>query len=252
MYRKFIKMDNVISLRNLKVGFDDNEVLKGITLDVRKGESLVIVGSSGCGKTVLLKTILGLVKPEEGEIYIFGEKTTSLPEKQLMEIRSRIGMVFQGSALFDSLSVWENVGFYYINHSDLTDEKIKTMGKEILRDVGMENFEDFLPEQLSGGMKKRVSVARALIAKPEILFYDEPTTGLDPITSESITELMAEMHTKFKTTDITVTHDVRLASRISDRIALIDNGTIEEIGTFEELRGTSKNPIIRSFIETGG
>jgi len=245
-------MENIISLKNLKVGFDGKDVLKGISLDVKQGESLVIVGSSGCGKSVLLKTILGLIKQEEGDIYIFGEKTTDLPEKRLMEIRGKIGMVFQSSALFDSLSVWENVGFYHINHAVLTDEQIKAAGREILKDVGMEDFEDFLPEQLSGGMKKRVSVARALASKPEILFYDEPTTGLDPVTNESITKLIIEVHKKFKTTDITVTHDVRLASRISDRIALIDNGTIEEIGTFEELRGKSKNPIIRSFTENGG
>ncbi len=245
-------MENIISLKNLKVGFDGKEVLKGISLDVKQGESLVIVGSSGCGKSVLLKTILGLIKPDEGDIYIFGEKTTALPEKRLMEIRGKIGMVFQSSALFDSLSVWENVGFYHINHTDLTDEQIKTAGREILMEVGMEDYEDFLPEQLSGGMKKRVSVARALASKPEILFYDEPTTGLDPVTNESITKLITEVHEKFKTTDITVTHDIKLASRISDRIALIDNGTIEEIGTFEGLRGKSKNPIIRSFTENGG
>jgi len=244
-------MDSIISLKNLRVSFEEKGVLNGINLDVMQGESLVIVGSSGCGKSVLLKTILGLIQPDEGDIYIFGEKTTAVQDKKLMEIRSKIGMVFQSSALFDSLSVWENVGFYYINHSDLKDDQIKILAKNILQDVSMEDFENFLPEQLSGGMKKRVSVARALISKPEILFYDEPTTGLDPITSESITKLIMKMHKKFKTTDITVTHDVKLASRISDRIALIDNGTIEEIGTFEELRGRSKNPIIRSFIEMG-
>ncbi|MBN1445087.1 MAG: ATP-binding cassette domain-containing protein [Candidatus Omnitrophica bacterium] len=242
----------MISLKNLRVGFDGKEVLKGISLDVKRGESLVIVGSSGCGKSVLLKTILGLIKPDEGDIYVFGERITVLPEKKLMEVRGKIGMVFQSSALFDSLSVWENVGFYHINHTGLTDEQIKTLGGEILKDVGMGDFADFLPEQLSGGMKKRVSVARALASKPEILFYDEPTTGLDPVTSESITKLIIEMHGKFKTTDITVTHDIKLASRISDRIALIENGAIEEIGPFEELREKSKNPIIRSFTENGG
>lgn len=245
-------MENIISLQNLRVSFEGTAVLKGINLDVNRGESIVIVGSSGCGKSVLLKTILGLIKPDEGDIYIFGEKTTSLPEKKMLEIRRKIGMVFQSSALFDSLSVWENVGFYYIHHSEMDDGKIRERANEILRDVGMEPFENFLPEQLSGGMKKRVSVARALVSNPEILFYDEPTTGLDPITSESITNLIREMHAKFKTTDITVTHDVRLASKISDRIALIDNGTIEEIGTFAELREKSRNPIIMSFINHSG
>ncbi len=245
-------MEKIISIRNLKVRFEGNEVLKGVNLDVNAGESLVIVGSSGCGKSVLLKTILGLIKPDEGDICIFGEKTTGLPEKKLLDIRRRIGMVFQSSALFDSMSVWENVGFYYIHHSDMDDGTIRERAKKILKDVGMENVEDYLPEKLSGGMKKRVSVARALISEPEMLFYDEPTTGLDPITGDSITKLIRDVHAKFKTTDITVTHDVKLASRISDRIALIDNGTIEEIGTFDELGAKSKNPLIMSFLNHSG
>ena len=160
-------------------------------------------------------------------------------------------MVFQNSALLGSLTVWENVGFYYLYHTDYTEAKIKGMAVDILKSVGMENVEDLLPEQLSGGMKKRVSVARALISKPEVLFYDEPTTGLDPITAESITNLIKDIHRRLGTTDITVTHDVRLASRISDRIALVEAGRIEDIGTFEELKKKSQNPIIRSFVDGG-
>ncbi|HNS31701.1 MAG TPA: ATP-binding cassette domain-containing protein [bacterium] len=244
-------MDNIIKVRNLRVSLNGTEVLKGINLDVVKGESLVIVGSSGCGKSVLLKTILNLIGKDDGQIYLFGEDTGKMDEKKVMETRSRIGMVFQNSALLDSLSVWENVGFYYLYHTDYSEEKIKGMAVDILRDVGMEGVENLLPEHLSGGMKKRVSVARALISKPEILFYDEPTTGLDPITSESITGLIRSIHARFKTTDITVTHDVKLASRISDRIALIDGGVIEDLGSFEELKMTSRNPIVRSFIDMG-
>ncbi|MCM8777239.1 MAG: ATP-binding cassette domain-containing protein [Candidatus Omnitrophica bacterium] len=246
-------MENIIiSLRNVSVRFGDTDVLKRLNLDVKQGESLVIVGSSGCGKTVLLKTILGLIPIKEGEIYLFGERINGAPKNKIMELRSRVGMVFQSSALFDSLTVWENVGFYYLNHSEIPDEKIRSLAIEILKDVGMEGFENFLPEQLSGGMKKRVSIARALISKPEIIFYDEPTTGLDPIMAESITRLIMDMHKKFKTTDITVTHDIKLASMISDRIALIDNGTIEEIGTFQELREKSKSHLIRSFLVMEG
>ncbi len=241
-------MEKIISIRNLQVRFEENEVLKDINLEVNSGESLVIVGSSGCGKSILLKTILGLIKPSGGDIYIFGEKITSLPEKKILDILRKIGVVFQSSALFDSMKVWENVGFYYIQHSKMDDIQIREKAREILDDVGMKNFENLLPEQLSGGMKKRVSVARALISRPEILFYDEPTTGLDPITVESITELINQMHIKYRTTDITVTHDVKLAAKISDRIALLENGEIQEIGTFEELRGKSKNPIIMSFV----
>lgn len=241
-------MENIIELKNLRVSFEGNQVLKGINLDVRKGESIVVVGSSGCGKSVLLKTILGLIKPDSGEVYIFGEKTSSLPEEKMLEIRRRIGMVFQSSALFDSLKVWENVGFYYIQHSEMERNEIYKKAKEILENVGMGGFDDFMPEQLSGGMKKRVSIARALISKPEILFYDEPTTGLDPLTSGSITHLISQVHNRFQTTDVTVTHDIKLASRISDRIALLEDGIIQEIGTFSELKETSKNPLIMSFI----
>ena len=185
------------------------------------------------------------------KILLFGKDTGRMSDREMMGIRSRIGMVFQNSALLDSLTVWENVGFYYLYHTDYTEAKIKGMAVDILKSVGMENVEDLLPEQLSGGMKKRVSVARALISKPEVLFYDEPTTGLDPITAESITNLIKDIHRRLGTTDITVTHDVRLASRISDRIALVEAGRIEDIGTFEELKKKSQNPIIRSFVDGG-
>jgi|LSQX01.3.fsa_nt_gb phospholipid/cholesterol/gamma-HCH transport system ATP-binding protein len=244
-------MDEIIKIQDLQLRFGELEVLKGVNLSVLAGESLVIVGSSGCGKSVLLKAILGLIKKTFGEVYLFGKRTDSMNEKEFMSTRSKIGMVFQNSALLDSLRVWENVGFYYLYHTDYSEDKIKGMAIDILKDVGMENVEDFLPEQLSGGMRKRVSIARALISKPKMLFYDEPTTGLDPITSESIMNLIRDIHIKFKTTDITVTHDVKLASFISDRIALINNGVIEDIGTFEELKKKSNNPIIQSFIEKG-
>ncbi|MCX8081854.1 MAG: ATP-binding cassette domain-containing protein [bacterium] len=241
-------MENIISLKNVRVRLNSSDVLKGLNLDVKQGESLVIVGSSGCGKTVLLKTILGLIPVIEGDIYLFGEKLNGATKSKIMDLRRRVGMVFQSSALFDSLTVWENVGFYYLNHTDMKEQDVRTLAVDILKEVEMDDFSDFLPEQLSGGMKKRVSIARALISKPEIVFYDEPTTGLDPIMAESITKLIMDMHKKFKTTNITVTHDIKLAYLISDRIALINNGTIEEIGTFEELKYKSKNPLIRSFL----
>ena len=197
---------------------------------------------------MLLKTILGLIPITKGHISLFGEQVNGTSKNKIMELRSRVGMVFQSSALFDSLTVWENVGFYYLNHTDMTEQQIRSAVREILAEMGMENFENLLPEQLSGGMKKRISIARALISKPEIIFYDEPTTGLDPIMADSITKLIIDMRKKYKTTSITVTHDIKLASRISDRIALIDNGTITEIGTFEELRHNSKNQLIKSFL----
>ncbi|MGB9677082.1 MAG: ABC transporter ATP-binding protein, partial [Candidatus Ratteibacteria bacterium] len=169
------------------------------------------------------------------------------------EIKEKIGMVFQSSALFDSLSVWENVGFYYLYHSDKSKDEIKNLAVEILKSLGLEeNVADMMPEQLSGGMKKRVSIARALISKPQIIFYDEPTTGLDPITSENLTELIRKVHQDFNTTDITVTHDVKLADRIGKRLILIDEGRIIESGTYEDLKQKSKHPIIRSYVEKGG
>ncbi|MGI6595321.1 MAG: ABC transporter ATP-binding protein [Candidatus Ratteibacteria bacterium] len=241
-------MEKIISLTDIWIQFSDTPILQGLNLDVIKGESLVIVGSSGCGKTVLLKTILGLIPITKGHISLFGEQVNGTSKNKIMELRSRVGMVFQSSALFDSLTVWENVGFYYLNHTDMTEQQIRSAVREILAEMGMENFENLLPEQLSGGMKKRISIARALISKPEIIFYDEPTTGLDPIMADSITKLIIDMRKKYKTTSITVTHDIKLASRISDRIALIDNGTITEIGTFEELRQNSKNQLIKSFL----
>ena len=239
----------IIKVVNLKVAFGEKTVLENLNLSVEKGESLVLVGSSGCGKTVLIKTIIGLIEPEEGEIFIYGKNIVKLPLKEIMEIRSKIGMVFQNSALFDSLNIWQNVGFYYLYHSKKSEEEIKEMAIKALETVELKNVENLMPEQLSGGMKKRVSIARALISKPDILFYDEPTTGLDPITSENITSLMKKIHSQYGTTDITVTHDIKLARAISDRIGLVENGRIVEIGSFDYLREKSNHTLIRSFVE---
>ena len=239
----------IIKVVNLKVAFGEKVVLENLNLSVEKGESLVLVGSSGCGKTVLIKTIIGLIEPEEGEIFIYGKDIVKLPLKDIMKIRSKIGMVFQNSALFDSLNIWQNVGFYYLYHSKKSKEEIKEMAIKALETVELKNVENLMPEQLSGGMKKRVSIARALISKPDILFYDEPTTGLDPITSENITSLMKKIHSQYGTTDITVTHDIKLARAISDRIGLVENGRIVEIGSFDYLREKSSHTFIRSFVE---
>jgi len=246
-------MEKVIVVKNLSVRFGKKEVLSDINLEIEKGESVVIIGPSGCGKTVLVKTILGIIKPYKGEICIFGKDMKKLKDEEVRKIKEKVGMVFQNSALFDSLNVWQNVGFYYLYHTGKDKEEVKKMAIEILKKLGLdEEIADMMPEQLSGGMKKRVSIARALISNPEIIFYDEPTTGIDPITSESLTELIKNIHTNFNTTDITVTHDVKLASRIGKRLVLIDEGRIIESGTYEELKEKSKHPLIRSYVEIGG
>ena len=246
-------MENIIVVKNLSVKLGGREILKDISFEIEKGSSVVIIGQSGSGKTVLIKTILGIIKSYKGEIYIFGENINRIDEEKLKKIRERIGMVFQNSALFDSLNVWRNVGFYYLYHSEKSENEIKIMAIEILKKLGLdESVADMMPEELSGGMKKRVSIARCLISQPEILFYDEPTTGLDPITSENLTELIKKIHKDFNTTDITVTHDVKLASKIGERLILIDNGRIVESGTYEELKKKSAHPLIRSYVEIGG
>jgi len=246
-------MENIIVVKNLSVKLGRREILKDISFEIEKGSSVVIIGQSGSGKTVLIKTILGIIKSYKGEIYIFGENISKISEERLKKIREKIGMVFQNSALFDSLNVWRNVGFYYLYHTDKKEEEIKSMAIEILKKLDLdENVADMMPEELSGGMKKRVSIARCLISQPEILFYDEPTTGLDPITSENLTELIKKIHKDFNTTDITVTHDVKLASKIGERLILIDNGRIIESGTYEELKKKSTHPLIRSYVEIGG
>jgi len=239
----------IIEVRDLKVRFRKSLVLKGVSLDIHTGESLVIAGPSGCGKSVFLKAVLGLLPLESGSVRIRGVETVGLSHRRRMDVRTGIGMVFQNSALFDSLTVWQNVGFSLLHHTNLPEGEIREKATEVLLAVGLEGIEDKMPEELSGGMRKRVSIARALVTRPEILFYDEPTTGLDPITSENITQLMQKIHRQFKTTDITVTHDVKLAARIADRIALLEEGLISEIGTFDELRGKRNSPLIKSYLE---
>lgn len=245
-------MEKIIIVKNLSLKFGTRYVLQDINFEVEKGSSVVIIGPSGCGKTVLIKTILGIFKPTKGDIFVFGQNIRKLDEEGLKKIREKIGMVFQNSALFDSLTVWENVGFYYLYHTEKNKQEIKKMAIEIMKKLGLdEEVADMMPEQLSGGMKKRVSIARALISKPEIIFYDEPTTGIDPITSENLTELMKKIHFDFNTTDITVTHDVKLAGKIGERLILIDNGKMVETGTYQELREKSNHPLIRSYVEGG-
>ncbi len=227
--------------------FDDLEVLKGIDVGIQEGETFVIIGQSGTGKSVFLKLLIGLLKPDRGRIFIQGKDITEMNERQLNKLRTKFGMVFQYAALFDSLNVFENVAFGLMEHTDLDDEHIKQRVQECLKLVGLEGIEEKMPAELSGGMKKRVAIARAIALNPKIILYDEPTAGLDPIVASSINKLIKELKSKTRTTSVVVTHDMKSAYEVGDRIAMLYQGKLIEIGTPQEIQNTS-NPVVRQFI----
>lgn len=237
-----------IEVVDLHKSFGGKHVLTGVNLEVRNGESMVVIGGSGVGKSVLIKCIIGLLRPDSGGIRVDGQEISSLNEKSLNEIRKKFGMLFQAGALFDSLSVWENVGFGLKHHTSLRDEEIKAIAVEKLGLVGLSHVEDLMPSELSGGMRKRVSLARAIAMEPEILLYDEPTTGLDPIMADVINELIVQMRKKLRVTSIAITHDMVSAYKIADRIAMLYEGKIIEVGTPQQNRESS-NAIVQQFIQ---
>lgn len=237
----------MIEIKGLYKSFDDKAVLTGLDLSIRKGETVVIIGLSGGGKSVLLKLILGLIPADAGEVFVDGKNLLELNEEDVNAIRSRIGMLFQGGALFDSLSVGENIGFSLVEHSLLPYERIQEIVRERLRMVGLAGIEHLDPAELSGGMKKRVALARAICRDPEIILYDEPTTGLDPIMAETINDLIVRLNAQLKVTSIVVTHDMNSAYKVGNRIAMLFDGKIIEIGTPDEIRH-SKNPVVQQFI----
>jgi phospholipid/cholesterol/gamma-HCH transport system ATP-binding protein len=237
-----------IRVVNLHKSFDKNEVLRGVHLEVRQGESMVVIGGSGSGKTVLIKCIIGLMQPDQGEIYVDGLEITSLDEKRMNEVRKKFGMLFQGGALFDSMRVWENVGFGLRQQTRLDEKEIRRIASEKLALVGLKNVEDLTPAELSGGMRKRVSLARAIAVEPEILLYDEPTTGIDPIMADAINDLIIQMKEKLGVTSMTITHDMKSAYKIADRIAMLYQGKIIEVETPEEMKNSS-NPFVQQFTE---
>jgi phospholipid/cholesterol/gamma-HCH transport system ATP-binding protein len=237
-----------ITLAGLHKAFDGNQVLRGVDLTVRAGESLTIIGGSGTGKSVLLRLIIGLMKPDAGQILLEGTNIVPMREAELLRIRRRVGMVFQGSALFDSLSVGENVAFALREHTTASEEAIAARVREALDLVGLGAIEGMEPADLSGGMKKRVAVARAIALPPSILLYDEPTTGLDPTNVEKITDLILELKTRIGVTSVVVTHDMASALKVSDRLAMLHQGRIAAVGTPDEIQRTHDS-VIRDFME---
>jgi phospholipid/cholesterol/gamma-HCH transport system ATP-binding protein len=238
-----------IELKNVCKSFGaDRQVLRDLTIDVEHGESLVIVGGSGTGKSVTLKHIIGLLRPDSGRVLIDGTDLTTLGEVELNQFRRRFGMAFQEGALFDSMSVFENIAFPLRRHTKMSEDAIHARVEECLEDVHLSGVEKKRPSELSGGMRRRVGFARAISLKPEILLFDEPTTGLDPVISAVIAELIVEMDEKLGTTTVTITHDMHVAFKIADRVAMLYDGHIIEEGTPDEFQA-SQNPIVRQFIE---
>jgi len=237
----------MIEVIDVHKAFGSNPVLRGVNLQVRKGESMVIIGGSGSGKSVLLKHIIGLIKPDSGRIIVDDMDITKLHEKSLYEVRRKFGMLFQSAALFDSITVWENVGFVLLRENRMKKEAVKEIAIEKLKMVGLSGAEEMMPSELSGGMKKRVGLARAIAHDPGILLYDEPTTGLDPIMADTINDLILEMHGKLSVTSVAITHDMRSAYKIADRIAMLYMGQIIGAGSPSEIKNT-EDAVIRQFI----
>lgn len=238
----------MIELNNIHKSFEGKHVLRGVDLEVKKGESVVVIGGSGSGKSVLIKHIIGLLWPDQGTVKIDSTDISTLDEDGLSEIRKKFGMLFQAAALFDSMKVWENVGFGLKRHTSISPADIKEIAVQKLKMVGLVNIEDVMPSELSGGMRKRVGLARAIAMEPEILLYDEPTTGLDPIMADAINKLIIKMREKLDITSVTITHDMKSAYKIADTIAMLYNGVIIETGSPQEIKNSS-NEIVRQFVE---
>lgn len=237
----------MIEIKNVKKSFGGKEVLAGVNLTIGDGVTLVIIGRSGCGKSVLLKHIIGLLKPDEGEILIEGQDIAKMNEKEIYEVRKKFGFLFQGAALFDSMNVEENIGLALKENTSMPKDKIAEVVAEKLEMVGLPNIQKMKPSDLSGGMKKRVSLARSLATNPEYILYDEPTTGLDPVMSDQIDDLVTDLSDKLKVTSIVVTHDIFSVYDVADEVAMMHEGKIYFHGTPKELTETD-DKLIRDFL----
>jgi phospholipid/cholesterol/gamma-HCH transport system ATP-binding protein len=238
----------MIQLKNVFKSFGPKKVLQGFTLDVPEGETMVIIGYSGTGKSVAIKHIVGLLEPDAGEVWVDGLRVDELPRRELYALRARIGYVFQFAALFDSFTIGENVAMGLRKQQELTDREIQTRVHEALDLVDLPAVAERFPAELSGGMRKRVGIARAIALRPKYILYDEPTTGLDPVTSAVIDKLMIRMREKLGVTGIVITHDMRSAYTVGTRIAMLYEGRVRQVGTVDEIQHTT-DPIVRQFIE---
>ena len=238
----------MISLRNVHKSFGEKKVLQGFSLEVPEGETMVIIGYSGSGKSVAIKHIVGLLEPDEGTVFVDDLEVPRLPRRDLYELRSQIGYVFQFAALFDSLTIGDNVAMGLRKQGKLDGPGINARVAQALDLVDLPNVEDRYPAELSGGMRKRVGLARAIALRPKYLLYDEPTTGLDPVTSAVIDELMIRMRDKLGVTSVVITHDMRSAYRVGTRIAMLYEGKVRQCGTVDEIR-LSTDPLVRQFVE---
>jgi phospholipid/cholesterol/gamma-HCH transport system ATP-binding protein len=239
--------DEVVRLEKLHKSFGQLKVLRGIDLSFRYGETSVVFGQSGCGKSVLLKTIIGIIRPDAGRVVVFGRDISELGQAELETLRMNFGMLFQGSALFDSFDVLGNVGFLLYEHTSLRGSEIRDIVRRKLAVVGLEGVEHMMPEELSGGMRKRVALARAIAMDPYIILYDEPTTGLDPVTADTINDLILKTQRELKATTIVVTHDMASANKVADRMVMLHDGHIIIDSTPEGVRA-SDDPRVQSFI----
>ena len=241
------KEESVISIAGLYKSFDELDVLKGIEFDLYKGENVAILGKSGSGKSVLIKIIVGLLKPDQGEVVVMGKHVDILDRKELDDLRLHIGFSFQNSALYDSMNVLQNLSFpLTMNRKNLTKSEVNDAAEEVLDSVGLKDKMNQMPSELSGGQRKRIGIARTLILKPEIMLYDEPTSGLDPVTSTEIIELINEVQQKYNTSSIIITHDLTCAKNTSNRIAILLDGRFQKIGKFDEVFDTD-NEQVRGF-----
>ncbi|MBP9191984.1 MAG: ATP-binding cassette domain-containing protein [Ignavibacteria bacterium] len=238
----------VLKLSDVQKSFGSVTILKDVNLSIRKGETVVILGRSGTGKSVILKCIIGLLIPDSGSIEVFGEEFLNLPEKEENKLRIKIGFLFQSGALYDSMTVRENLEFPIIRQPDYKKEDLTSKVKEQLKNVGLEESIDKVPSELSGGMQKRISLARTLMLEPKIILYDEPTTGLDPFTSNEISELILEMQNKFNVSSLIVTHDMACAKLVANRIVVLNDGEFAAEGTYEELE-KSEDEFVKGFFE---